>query len=187
MPWLPTFVKAPTCTPAFKKFAAKVNKYQKEHPTSLSDNLVFDADKSQAALKIDEVESQDKIRERIFSGTKWEELAGFCRAIRIGNRILISGTTATHGDKRVGGNDPAAQLDFIIDKIEGALQSLGARLQDVVRTRIFVSDASHWEAVARAHGERFREILPANTLVGARLIGDEYLVEMEADAKLRDP
>ena len=73
----------------------------------------------------------------------------------------------------------------MIDKIEGALQSLGGSLEDVVRTRIFVSDVAHWEAVARAHGERFASIRPANTLVQARLIGDEYLVEMEVEAIVR--
>jgi enamine deaminase RidA (YjgF/YER057c/UK114 family) len=72
----------------------------------------------------------------------------------------------------------------VIDKIEGALQTLGARLEDVVRTRVFVRNISDWEPVARAHGERFREILPANTLVQAALVGEEYLVEMEAEALL---
>ena len=81
-----------------------------------------------------------------------------------------------------GGSDPAAQTHFVIDKIEGALQSLGARLEDVVRTRVYVNRIEDWEPVARVHGERFRDIRPANTLVQAGLIGDEYLVEMEAEA-----
>jgi len=122
----------------------------------------------------------DKIR--VLSGTPWEEIAGYCRAVRQGDRIYISGTTATHGDKLIGGSDPAAQLHFVIDKIKGALQSLGASLKDIVRTRIFIKNMNDWEPLARVHGERFKEIMPANTMVQARLIGEEYLVEMEADA-----
>jgi len=121
-------------------------------------------------------------RSQIVSGTVWEDLAGFSRAVRMGQRILVSGTTATHGNRAIGGNDPAAQAHFVIDKIEGALLSLGSKLEDVVRTRIFVRHISDWEPVARAHGERFRNIQPVNTLVQAELVGDEYLVEMEAEA-----
>jgi aryl-alcohol dehydrogenase-like predicted oxidoreductase/enamine deaminase RidA (YjgF/YER057c/UK114 family) len=118
------------------------------------------------------------------SGTPWEGMAGYSRAVRKGSRVHVSGTTATHGDRLIGGEDPAAQTHFVIDKIEGALQSLGARLEDVVRTRAFVSRIEDWPAVARAHGERFGDIQPANTLVSARLVGEEYLVEIEADAEL---
>ena len=118
------------------------------------------------------------------SGTPWEPLAGYSRAVRRGNRVSVSGTTATHGSRAIGGSDPAAQAHFAIDKIEGALESLGGSLSDVVRTRIFVKDRAQWEAVARAHGERFGSIQPANTLVEAKLIGDQYLVEIEADAEL---
>lgn len=121
-------------------------------------------------------------RRRALSGTSWETLAGYSRAVRVGDRILISGTTATHGDRVIGGTDAAAQTHFVIDKLAGALESLGGRLEDVVRTRIYVSDVAHWEPVARAHGQRFAGIQPANTMVGARLIGDEYLVEIEAEA-----
>ncbi len=121
-------------------------------------------------------------RTKALSGTVWEELAGFSRAVRKGNRILISGTTATHGTHAIGGNDPVAQAHFVIDKIEGALQSLGSKLEEVVRTRIFIRNMSDWEAIARVHGERFREIQPANTMVRADLVGDDYLVEMEAEA-----
>jgi aryl-alcohol dehydrogenase-like predicted oxidoreductase/enamine deaminase RidA (YjgF/YER057c/UK114 family) len=121
-------------------------------------------------------------RSKVLSGTPWEEIAGFSRAVRFGKRICVSGTTATHGDRAIGGSDPAAQLHFVIDKIEGALHSLGARLQDVIRTRLYVRNLSDWEAVARAHGERFHGIQPANTLVQAALVSDEYLVEMEAEA-----
>jgi enamine deaminase RidA (YjgF/YER057c/UK114 family) len=124
-------------------------------------------------------------RARCFSGTPWEPLAGFSRATRVGNRVLVSGTTATHGHRAIGGADPAAQAHFIIDKIEGSLRSLGARLEDVVRTRVYVRHEKDWEVVARAHGERFGRIQPANTLIVATLIGDDYLVEMEAEAEVK--
>lgn len=121
-------------------------------------------------------------RSRCLTGTVWETAAGFARAIRHGRHIAVSGTTATLGDRAMGGQDAASQTHFAIDKIEGALQSLGAALTDVVRTRVYVRHVRDWEAVARAHGERFGRIQPANTLIGAELIGDEYLVEVEADA-----
>ncbi len=123
-------------------------------------------------------------RFKALSGTVWEDIAGFSQAVRKGNRISISGTTATHGDQAMGGNDPAAQTHFVIDKIEGALQSLGASIEDVTRTRIFIKNLDQWEAIARVHGQRFAGIQPANTMVRADLIGDEYLVEIEAEAEL---
>jgi enamine deaminase RidA (YjgF/YER057c/UK114 family) len=117
------------------------------------------------------------------SGTVWEGLAGYSRAVRIGERILVSGTTATGLDGAVvGGNDPAAQTHYAIDKIATAIEQLGGQLADVVRTRVYVRHIAHWEPVARAHGERFAHIRPANTLVQAQLVGDEYLVEIEAEA-----
>jgi len=121
-------------------------------------------------------------RTQALSGTVWEDIAGFSRAVRKGNRVLVSGTTATHGERVIGGQDPAAQTHFAIDKIEGALQSLGGRLEDVVRTRVYIRNIDDWEAVSRAHGKRFGHIQPANTLVQAGLIGDDYLVEVEAEA-----
>jgi aryl-alcohol dehydrogenase-like predicted oxidoreductase/enamine deaminase RidA (YjgF/YER057c/UK114 family) len=121
-------------------------------------------------------------RTKALSGTIWEDIAGFSRAVKKGNRILVSGTTATHGKNAIGGNDSVAQTHFVIDKIEGAIQSLGGTLNDVVRTRIFIRNINDWEAIARAHGERFKTIQPANTMVKAELIGDEYLIEMEAEA-----
>jgi aryl-alcohol dehydrogenase-like predicted oxidoreductase/enamine deaminase RidA (YjgF/YER057c/UK114 family) len=123
-------------------------------------------------------------RSACLSGTSWERMAGYARAVRHGTHISVSGTTSTMGDRVIGGRDPAAQTHFVIDKIEGALHSLGATLGDVVRTRVFVSDISHWEPVARAHGARFAATRPANTLVEARLVGDEYLVEIEAEAEI---
>ncbi|PSL03520.1 aldo/keto reductase [Cecembia rubra] len=123
---------------------------------------------------------------KVFSGTPWEGMAGYCRAVRKGNRISVSGTTATHGNKMIGGNDPASQATFVLDKIEGAILSLGGKLEDVVRTRIFVNNVDNWEPVARAHGRRFEGIQPANTLVEAKLVGEGYLVEIEAEAELSD-
>jgi len=126
----------------------------------------------------------NKEKIKVFSGTPWESLAGYSRAVKKGNQVFVSGTTATHGDKIIGGNDPAAQTHFIIDKIEGSLQSVGASLNDVVCTRIFIQNIDQWKLIARAHGERFAEIQPANTMVESKLIGDGYLVEIEAYAVL---
>ncbi|WP_419950895.1 aldo/keto reductase [Candidatus Palauibacter sp.] len=123
-------------------------------------------------------------RHRAESGTVWEEVAGFSRAVRTGEHIAVSGTTATHGDRLIGGDDPASQTHFVIDKIEGAIEALGGRLEDVVRTRVFVHNLADWEPVARAHGQRFGDIRPANTLVQAGLIGTGYLVEIEAEARV---
>lgn len=121
-------------------------------------------------------------REQIFSGTEWESFAGYCRAVKEGNRIHVSGTTATHGPLMIGGADAAAQTHFVIDKIEAVLQTFETTLESVVRTRIFVHNINDWEPVARAHGERFKGINPTNTLVEAKLVGDGYLVEIEAEA-----
>ena len=121
-------------------------------------------------------------RGRVLTGTAWEETAGFSRAIRRRDHIWISGTTSTHRSRVIGGGDAAAQAHFVIDKIEGALQSLGSCLEDVVRTRVYIRDNSIWEAVARVHGERFGHILPATSMVQAGLIGGEYMVEIEAEA-----
>ena len=122
-------------------------------------------------------------RQHYSSGTVWEELAGYSRAVRIGDRILVAGTTATGpAGEVIGGADPAVQARYILDKIEVALRQLGGQLSDVVRTRIYLRNANDWEAVARVHGERFGAIRPVNTLVEAKLIGEEYLVEIEAEA-----
>lgn len=122
-------------------------------------------------------------RQNYSTGTTWEELAGYSRAVRIGDRILVSGTTATdENGQLVGEGDPAAQTRYAIQKIERAIRALGGELSDVVRTRIFVSNADNWEPVARVHGEFFKAIRPVNTLVEARLVGPRYLVEVEAEA-----
>jgi enamine deaminase RidA (YjgF/YER057c/UK114 family) len=112
-------------------------------------------------------------------------MAGYSRAVRVGSLIYVSGTTATdENGNLVGGSDAAAQARYAIQKIERAIVALGGTLQNVVRTRVFVSDISNWESVARVHGEFFANIRPVNTLVEARLVGPEYLVEIEADAVL---
>lgn len=121
-------------------------------------------------------------RTSVGSGTSWEDLAGYARAVRVGDRILVSGTTATGPDGVVGTGDPAAQTRFILDKIEKAIRQLGGTLRDVVRTRVYIRNMADWEPVALAHGERFGSIRPANTMIQAQLIGDEYLVEIEAEA-----
>ena len=129
------------------------------------------------------VSGQDD-RWTISSGSVWEPLAGYSRATRIGQRILVSGTTATHGSGQlIGRGDAGAQATYILDKIEASIKSLGGRLEDVVRTRVYLTDASDWRAVSEAHGRFFGAIRPANTLlqVGA-LIGDGYKVEIEAEA-----
>ena len=121
-------------------------------------------------------------RLRIDSGSVWEGICGYSRAVRSHDRILVSGTTATHGTGAiVGKDDPAAQTVYILDKIAASLRSLGGSLADVVRTRIYLRDIAHWEPVARVHGRIFADIRPANTLVEAKLVGD-YLVEIEAEA-----
>ncbi len=124
-------------------------------------------------------------RRRVLTGTTWETAYGYARAVREGDRILVSGTTATHRDRPMGGRDAYAQAVHALDKVEGAIRALGGTLEDVVRTRVYVSRADAWEPVARAHGERFGAIQPANTLVQAGLVGESYLVEIEAEAVVR--
>ncbi len=120
--------------------------------------------------------------QRFSSGTPWEALAGYSRAVRVGDHVFISGTTASAADgSLLGGDDPYQQTRQILVKIEAALKEAGASLADVVRTRVYVSSIDHWEAAARAHGEVFGAIRPANTLVEARLVAGR-LVEIEADA-----
>ena len=121
-------------------------------------------------------------RMRVDSGSVWEPVCGYSRAVRMGNRVLVSGTTATHGHGEVVcPGDAHGQAVYILDKIAASLQALGASLEDVVRTRIYVRHASDWEPVARVHGRYLGHVRPANTLVEAKLVGD-YLVEIEAEA-----
>lgn len=122
-------------------------------------------------------------KQSVSTGTIWEQRYSYSRAVRYGDRIVVAGTTATAPSGEVVGlGDPAGQARYVIDKIERAINDLGGSLADVVRTRIYVSDLQHWQAVAEVHGERFAGVNPVNTLVEARLVGEAYLVEMEAEA-----
>ncbi|RMF40202.1 MAG: aldo/keto reductase [Alphaproteobacteria bacterium] len=124
-------------------------------------------------------------RQRVESGSPWEAVAGYCRALRNGNRILVSGTTATdpHG-RCVGEGDAGAQAVYILDKIIAAITSLGGRAEDVIRTRIYLVDLDDCDAVCAAHARYFGEIRPANTLIGIAGLVGPYLVEIEAEAEI---
>lgn len=124
-------------------------------------------------------------RLRVGSGSLWEPIGGYSRAVRHGNRILVSGTTATHGrGETICPGDARAQTIYALDKVAASIQALGGRIEDVVRTRIYVRDAARWEEIARVHGRYFGNVMPANTLVEvSNLIGD-YEVEIEAEAEV---
>ena len=127
-------------------------------------------------------------RQRVPSGTPWDAAFGYSRAVRVGPHVAVAGTTATDADGNVvAPGDAYAQTAYAIGKIEAALAAVGAGLGDVVRTRLFVTDISQWEAVGRAHREAFADVCPAATMVEvARLIAEGLVVEIEADAVVLD-
>ena len=125
------------------------------------------------------------MKKYISSGTEWENIVGYSRAVRVGNVIEVSGTVASDGNNVVGKNDVYLQTKFILKKIESGLKEAEASLNDVVRTRIYVRDISKWREVAKAHQEVFGNIKPATSMVEVTsLISPEYLVEIEATAIL---
>ncbi len=124
-------------------------------------------------------------KQLISSGSPWEDIVGYSRAIRIGNIIEVAGTTAMEGDILIGKNDLYEQTKFIFTKIEKALKQAGGSLKDVVRTRMYVTNITQWELAGKAHGDFFREIKPVATMVEVnKLIHDDLLIEIEVTAIL---
>jgi len=123
-------------------------------------------------------------RQNITTGTQWETLVGYSRAVKIGNWVAVSGTTAVdENGALVGAGDAVAQTRYILQKIEKALIACGATMGDVIRTRMYVTDITQWEAVGRVHGEFFGEIKPASSMVEVKgLISPDLLIEIEVDA-----
>ena len=125
------------------------------------------------------------MRKNINSGSPWEEIVGYSRAVRVGNIIEVAGTTAMDGDELIGKGDVYAQAIFIFKKIEKALQEAGAELYDVVRTRMYIVDITQWEKAGKAHGEFFKKIKPVSTMIEVSgLINRDLLIEIEVTAIL---
>ena len=126
-------------------------------------------------------------RINISSGAVWEDLVGYSRAVRIGNQIEISGSTSVDGETVIGKGDLYCQTIFILQKIEKTLTEAGASMNDVVRTRMYVTDISKWEEAGRAHSEFFKDIKPASSMIGvSRLIDPELLIEIEVTAIIQE-
>jgi enamine deaminase RidA (YjgF/YER057c/UK114 family) len=123
------------------------------------------------------------MRQQIGSGSPWEDIVGYSRAVRVGNVIEVAGTTAMDGDTLIGKDDLYTQTKYVFQKIEKALQQLGGSLNDVVRTRMFVTNIANWELAGKAHGEFFAAIKPVATMVEvSSLINDDLLIEIEVTA-----
>jgi aryl-alcohol dehydrogenase-like predicted oxidoreductase/enamine deaminase RidA (YjgF/YER057c/UK114 family) len=161
------------------------DEYRKPPFLTASGDLSHHLDTMPSAMTVEDVPNRPG-EKRVLSGSDWEDIAGYCRAHRIGDRIFVSGTTATAGiDRAVAPKDAGAQTTYVLDKISAALTALGSSMEDVVRTRVFMSDADDVVAVSKAHGRIFADIKPANTLFQiGQLIGD-YKVEIEAEAIVR--
>ncbi len=126
-------------------------------------------------------------RINISSGAKWENIVGYSRAVRVGNIIEVSGTAPVDGDKIIGIGNAYEQTKFCLQKIEKALLKAGATLNDVVRTRMFVTDISRWEEYGKAHGEFFKDIKPVTSMIEVKsLIAPQMLIEIEATAIIQD-
>ena len=161
------------------------DEYRKPPFLTASGDLSHHLDTMPSAMTVEDVPNRPG-EQRVLSGSEWEDICGYCRAHRIGDRVFVSGTTATHGlDRSVAPQDAGAQTTYVLDKISAALTALGSSMDDVVRTRVFMSDADDVVAVSKAHGRVFGDIKPANTLFQiGQLIGD-YKVEIEAEALVR--
>lgn len=124
-----------------------------------------------------------KKRINISSGVKWEDIVGYSRAVRIGSYVSVSGTTSVDGETVIGEDNVYLQTKTILRKIERALNEVGAKLEDVIRTRIYVTDITKWEEIGKAHGEFFKDVKPATSMIQiSALIDPKMLVEIEADA-----
>ena len=123
------------------------------------------------------------MKRQVHTGTPWEDIGGYCRAVRVGNIIEVAGTTAMDGDKFIGKNNVAQQAEFIFDKISAALEKLDSSLNDVVRTRMFVTDITKSDEIIRVHGKFFKNIKPVSSMIEiSQLINPDLLIEIEATA-----